>query len=311
MATGAASWRLRAGLITAFALLVAGAAFQPGSSPFRALRMGSTAEATPTTLQPSTLRPTLPADTLHPGKITGPRASLDGCGFTLTPGAQVTPVGHCTVVEIGDSLGNDLGWGLQRHVTAASGLTLHQLDRSATGLANTSYYNWSTTLASAMVQYRPDVVLICLGGNDEQGFEVAGTAVHFGTSAWRTAYLARAQQLVQEATSAGAEVVWVGLPVMQDAGYGAGIETLNGIYQQAVDASPMGVYVGTWSLFAGPSGAFRSRGLVNGQPATLRQPDGIHLSLSGEDVVATYVLRTFAAAGHINLVPTDPAVITG
>ena len=32
-------------------------------------------------------------------------------------------VGHCTVLEIGDSLGNDLGWGISRHLSARQAST--------------------------------------------------------------------------------------------------------------------------------------------------------------------------------------------
>ena len=50
------------------------------------------------------------------------------------------PVRRCTILEIGDSLGSDLGWGLTRHLSAASGLHLVQLDTPSTGLANSWFF---------------------------------------------------------------------------------------------------------------------------------------------------------------------------
>lgn len=242
---------------------------------------------------------------------TGPRASGDGCGLSLTPSAPMAPVGHCSVIEIGDSLGNDLGWGLARHLDPASGLELHQLDRSATGLANTAFYDWASAFPTALAQYHPDLVLVCLGGNDEQGFETGGTVVSFGTSAWRVAYSARVRQLVVEATAVGAEVVWVGLPIMRDPSYRAGVLELDAVYERVVNGTPGATFVPTWSLFADPSGAYRSEGIVDGSRAALRQPDGIHLSYTGEDVIATYVIRAIASAAHVGLAPVAPAEITG
>ena len=52
-----------------------------------------------------------------------------GCELSLSGGAPVLPVGSCTVLEIGDSLGNDLGWGLARELPSGSSLHLVQLDK--------------------------------------------------------------------------------------------------------------------------------------------------------------------------------------
>ena len=68
---------------------------------------------------------------------------LGGCELSVSVGAPVVPVGSCTVLEIGDSLGNDLGWGLARELPTGSSVNLVQLDKSATGLANTGYYDWT------------------------------------------------------------------------------------------------------------------------------------------------------------------------
>lgn len=232
------------------------------------------------------------------------------CHFSLTPGVPTLPVGDCTVLEIGDSLGNDLGWGLAREVPAASGLHLVQLDRSATGLVDTAFYDWATQLATDLRTYHPQLVLVSLGGNDEQGIELDGSAVQFPSPAWKAAYLSRVGDLIREATAAGADVVWVGLPIMQQPEYSEGIATLDALYQESVRSDPDAVFVPTWSLFSGPAGRYDSDAVVDGRPAGLREPDGIHYSLVGENVLATYVLEQVAALGHIAVSPSDPATIT-
>ena len=243
------------------------------------------------------------------GAVTLPRVG-GGCGFALSGQTQPAPVGHCTVLEIGDSLGADLGWGLARDVSANSGLNLVQRDQSDTGLAKPSYYDWPVQLASDLTQYHPQLVLISLGGNDEQGMQVGTSVVRFPTQAWQTAYLARVRQVITEATNSGAYVLWVGMPIMQPSAYSQGMQVIDDLFQQAVGAEPNATFIPTWSLFSNPAGAFQSNAAVNGRGTTLRQADGIHYSCAGEAVVATYVLEAIATLYHVQLAPSKPAVVT-
>jgi len=244
------------------------------------------------------------------GAVTRPRVG-DGCGLALRARSSARPVGDCTVVEIGDSLGNDLGWGLQRELAPSAGLRLVQLDKSSTGLANSGYYDWQAQLAAALQSYHPQLVLISLGGNDEQGLYAHGAAVQFPTAAWQAAYTQRVGDLVREASASGAYVLWVGLPIMEQPSYSQGIRLLDSIYQKAVTAEPNATFVTTWPLLANRQGEFQSQAMVNGQSAALRAPDGIHYSYVGEDVLAAYVLREMALIYHVDLAPASEEKITG
>jgi hypothetical protein len=232
-----------------------------------------------------------------------------GCRLSPSAAAPVLPVGSCTVLEIGDSLGNDLGWGLARELPSGSSLKLVQLDKSSTGLANSGYYDWPSELETDLSLYHPQLVLISLGGNDEQGMEVDGSAVQFPSPAWVAPYRTRVRQLISEASASGALVMWVGMPVMEDPDYSQGMEVLNSLYQQGVRSDPNAAFVSTWQLFS-EQGAYQAAADVNGVPETLREPDGIHYSFTGEDVIATYVIDQIASIFHVKLAPTNPAVIT-
>jgi hypothetical protein len=308
--SGAPDWSLRASLLVALvALLVTALIVTVTRSPI----------GTPTT---TAARVATPATTTVPTTVAGTNAARQvgaGCGFSLgaptsRPGVVATSpdasaVGRCTVLEIGDSLGNDLGWGLARQVAPTSGLNLIQLDNSATGLANSSFYDWPVQLAVDLRQYHPRLVIVCLGGDDEQGMKVDGVSVQFPTPAWKTAYLARVRQVISEATASGAYVLWVGLPIMQQPSYSEGIQILNALYLESVTSEAKATFLSTLSLFSNARGVFQSTAVVNGVLTTLRQADGIHYSLAGENVIATYVLRQMASIYHVSLAPTDPSVI--
>jgi len=270
---------------------------QPGSGHRHGTPPASSASTTP---------PTKPSS--RPGVRP---AAGGGCGLALTPAATTGAVGHCTVLEIGDSLGNDIGWGLQRELAPGTGLTLDQLDTSATGLVNTAFYDWPQHLAADLRQYHPQLVVICMGGNDEQGMVVNGSVAPFGSPTWKEAYLARASALVHEATAAGAYVLWVGMPIMEQPEFSAGMEILNSVDQQAAEADPNAVFLPVWQLFSDPAGQFQSTAAVNGAATTLREPDGVHYSFLGENVIATYVLEHIASTFHVHLTPQQPARITG
>jgi hypothetical protein len=265
--------------------------------------------AAPTAAVSADTQPTTRATDAVAATVTRAHA-FGNCGFSVGGPATAAAVGRCTVLEIGDSLGADIGWGLSRQVTATAGLDLVQLDVSSTGLANTSYFDWPARLAADLRQYHPQLVLVCLGGNDQQGMVVGGSAVQFPSRQWEDAYLARVRRLVSEATSAGAFVLWVGLPIMQQPSYSQGADVLNSLYRQAVSSEPHAAFVSTWSLLSNPRGTFESDAIVGSTRTTLRQPDGIHYSFSGEDVVATYVLRELSSIFHVQVSPARPAVVT-
>ncbi|MDE3203971.1 MAG: DUF459 domain-containing protein [Acidobacteriota bacterium] len=250
-----------------------------------------------------------PAGTGGPGS--GRRQVTPACALSLDPHAATVAPGTCTVLEVGDSLGNDLGFGLRRQLPSSSGLTLVQLDKSSTGLANPGFWDWPAEMATYLAQYHPQLVVICLGGNDQQGIEVSGTALQFPSASWQSAYSARIRQMLNEATSAGAYVAWVGLPVMQQPSYAQGAALLDSLYQKAVATDADAIFIPTWSYMAGLGGAFASSAAVNGVRTTIRAADGVHLTYPGEDVLATYVIQQLASAMHVALAPATPAVITG
>ncbi len=303
--------------VVLLALVVAGVALEPRHPSHTA---STRAHSSTTTSAASTTSTASPSTTVAisasgptPPAITQ-RLAAHGCHLRSAPvtaAAERSAPGHCTVLEIGDSIGADLGWGLARELVGPQGLTLVAKDKSASGLAAKWYYNWSRQLSAMLARHHPDLVLVCVGGDDEQALAINGRSYDFNSPQWRTRYETLVREIDLIATRAGSYVLWVGLPIMQPAAYRAGVVALNGIYASVARSVPGVTYLSSWTLFANAHGHYRQGGVVNHVAAALRASDGIHFSLVGENVFATYVTVHLAATYHVRLAPVAPAYLTG
>jgi hypothetical protein len=207
------------------------------------------------------------------------------------------------VLEIGDSLGNDLGWGLARQLGHNRELRLVQADKSSSGLLTPWFYNWPQKEKVLLAQYKPQLVVITFGANDEQNLRVNGHVLAFGSAPWVTAYSAIVSSIAQTATRSGAYVLWVGMPIMQPNGYRQGMELLNSVFAKVATNVPGMTYLPTWDLFANSRGQFEDTARVNNIPSLLREADGIHFSYVGENVLSTYVTRAIGEVYRVQITP--------
>ena len=230
---------------------------------------------------------------------------------TTIPANRAIGIGHCTILEIGDSLGNDLGWGMVREFGSTSGHRLEQLDRSSTGLTTPWFYNWPLRERQFLSQYHPQLVLITFGANDEQGLKVNGHVFAFASAPWVKAYRAIVTKTAQMATKVGAYVLWVGMPVMAPNGYRQGMALINSIDATVASSVPGMTFLPSWSLFANSQGQFENAAQIGPTRQLLRQSDGIHLSGVGEDVWATHVTQEIGSIYHVRVIPTSPMIIKG
>jgi len=236
--------------------------------------------------------------------------TLGNCPMTLRPvRAHHIATRHCTVLSMGDSLGIELGWGLQSEFANAPWITLEEVGKVSTGLSNSWFYNWPVELQHFLALYHPNVVVAFLGANDVRNIYAGNQLALFGSSTWHRAYSALVLQLVRETRAAHATLVWVGLPIMQPTPYGQGIHAINDTVAAALRGQPGTAFIDTEPVLASPAGAFQSSGTVNGVSQTLRSGDGIHMSPVGENVVATYVDQQLALLLHVGLTPALAEVL--
>lgn len=220
-------------------------------------------------------------------------------------------LGRCRVLEIGDSLGDDLGFGLYKELGKTHGLTLFVKDKSSTGLSASWFYNWPRHFSNFLSEYHPNLVVAVFGANDEQALAVHGVSQPFGSPAWRIAYVARVRRIDRMATNAGSYVLWVGLPIVQPNGYRQGLYALDAIFQKVATSIPGVTFQSSWSLFATKGGDYRGGAMVNHQSDGLRLSDGIHFNSTGELVWGTFVARQLASIYNVRIEPRSPMTIDG
>jgi hypothetical protein len=212
---------------------------------------------------------------------------------------------------IGDSLGSDLGWGLARELTVDPHVHLVEEGKSDTGLSTSWYYDWPQHLTGLLSQYHPQLLVVLIGGNDEQSVEYRGVAEAFGTPGWSRGYAHQVHLILREAVRAGTSVMWVGMPYVALDGYRQGMQTLNQVVADECATVRGATFVSTWDYFSGPGGVYDPVAPVNGTHQVLRSPDGIHFSEVGEDVLATFVIKEIRAIYHVKLRAGLPMAITG
>jgi len=222
---------------------------------------------------------------------------------TLPTLPQPTAAKPLTILEIGDSLGEDLGLGLGYTLDTNPLVHVIQASRGDTGLARPDYYNWPAHLEALLNEYHPEVVMILVGGNDAQSFDYNNEVVDFGSSQWHTIYSARVALMMSEVLKAKAKLLWVGLPIMQDPTFAASMQMLNTIYK-AEAARHLGIeFFPTWKLFSNAQGQY-SAYLTNSSGVTVlaRDGDGIHIAPPGGcDIIAIAATRQLEKIWHVHL----------
>jgi hypothetical protein len=215
------------------------------------------------------------------------------------------------VLEIGDSLGIDLGDQLKSQLDATGMARTTVASVGDSGLSNTTYFDWQGHLAGLLNTDRPQIVVVFMGANDDQGLYVNGMASAPGTLTWVEGYAQRVDELVREARSSGARVVWVGMPLMANPNLDAAMQRENTIYERETETFSATLYVSSISALDA-SGVYETNGEdTSGRHVALRTPDGVHLTPAGAGVLARAVINAVDQQWDLTLgIPTVPEPTT-
>ncbi len=213
-----------------------------------------------------------------------------------TPTALRTPTSATPLrmAAYGDSVGGGALLGLKLLTAERKDIKVHRFVKVATGLARPDYFDWPAYLAEDMAKRkRPfEAVLVMLGANDGQNVVADGEGLGFGTRSWKKMYAKRVGAVMDFYLKHGVKkVYWAGMPRMGTTGFSKRMAVLNEIYEaEAQKRAPRVEYVDAWTAVDAPKETYQ---------ATLRQEDGVHLSVDGGRKVAREVLDAVARDWHL------------
>jgi hypothetical protein len=133
----------------------------------------------------------------------------------------------------------------------------------------------------------------------------------FRDDRWVELYTKKIEEMIGVLKSKGVPVIWVGLPAVRGPKGTADMLFLDSLYRDAAGKAGI-TYVDVWDGFVDEGGRFMQKGPdFEGQPRSLRAPDGVYFTRAGARKLAHYVEReiTRALAGRsapIEL-PSEPA----
>jgi hypothetical protein len=212
------------------------------------------------------------------------------------------------IAFIGDSMAEGLWNGFLR-LTIRDACLREELDlkreaKISTGLTRPDKFSWPEQVKRLGASLKPRVFVVSIGLNDRQSVIGAdGSRGEWGTPAWAAKYREQVTLMLKAALAAGAEVVWVGLPAMRDGVTDADAREKNTLFAEtlAAFADPRARYVEPWRLKEPDSFAsYGPDGL--GSLVQVRNPDGVHFTPMGYELVAAYLLpKIVASFEHMGL----------
>jgi hypothetical protein len=234
-------------------------------------------------------------------QIAVPETSPDGEPTTPAeppPREKFTPTRPLRLWIAGDSLVVVPGQSILRAVGERRAIDpIGDVDgQIASGLERPDVFNWFEHVKEVMRKEKPRAVVVMFGGNDDHGFMTGlpeGKEVGaFGSGSWTAEYRRRVAAIMDTVTRGGAFLVWIGLPITDDADQTTRFDAINAIVQREAAKRPGRVsYLDTYFFFAENGGYAQFVETDSGRLVRMRADDGVHFERAAGDLIARQVLR--------------------
>lgn len=196
------------------------------------------------------------------------------------------------VAVVGDSLAVGVGMTMEQRLAKAGGPGCLAMGKVSTGLISKKY-DWEKALAETLARQPVSAVVVVLGGNDANN-SIAGKGA--GTPEWHEAYTAKVERFLAIAAKAGVQVMWVGLPAMKDPAYGKRVAAVNAAARAGCAKTAGCRYLEPGDVFTDASGNYVQAKDIGGKTVTLRAGDGVHMTMTGYDLLCRRVLDVLGPA---------------
>lgn len=226
-----------------------------------------------------------PEDSVLPTAVPSvrPSASASASVAPVATFRDASAAAPLKVFVTGDSMVEFMGPRLVKAGQETKAMTGGTETKYGTGLVRDDVLAWPVQAQRQMAAHKPEAVIVMMGGNDGQGFTLAGgRVVREGTPEWKAEYQRRAAITMRAFGENGTRhVYWVGMPIAKS-------DRLTGIYREvnaalaaAAASVPRVTYVDIWDDYA-VNGRYSD--FVGGK--LVRARDGIHLNGDGASMLS-------------------------
>ena len=173
--------------------------------------------------------------------------------------------------------------------TSATARSCAPTSRQGTGISKLN--PWARISAGDTRRLRPSVTVISIGANDAWDMTtLAGATVACCTEAWVDEYTTRVRAMIRTYLRGGrGRVLWLTLPTPRDPRRVVIFAAVNRAIVRAA-AGVDGVTILRMDRLFSPNG-YQESIVYRGRAVDLREPDGIHLNVSGTAIAATVISR--------------------
>lgn len=273
---------------------------QPKSEPTQAEPAGPSFTApekkTDTAQAPESQAAENPASGQAAATPTESSAAAPAGPATASDNAAKTPAKTGGVAVVGDSLAVGIGMTMTHHLGKKAGVGCYPLGKVSTGLINKKFFDWDKKLAEIVAKEKLSAVVVMMGGNDANN-AIGGKPA--GSPQWQEAYREKAADFLRIAAGAGLKVIWVGLPAMRDAAYNTRVMAVNAAAKDACAATDGCLYMEASSIFTDASGKYVQAKSIDGKSVSLRAKDGVHMTMTGYDLLCGQVLEKLSDTGAL------------
>jgi hypothetical protein len=237
----------------------------------------------------------------HPGRagrypvtVQGPSRFVAHRVLVVRPASR-----RLRVLAAGDSMIQIIDGDLHRRLGARGPISVRSDAHISTGISKPFMFDWVAHARASAHGLHPDVTIMFLGAND--GFPMgtlSGRKAPCCNKAWVDEYARRARTMMHAYARGGSGTVyWLLLPTPRGTRFQMVFRPVNRALRLAAASFPGVVHVVDLGATFTPGGRFRQTMRWQGRTVTVRQADGVHLSVVGASIATTLIMRRMRRDG--------------
>jgi hypothetical protein len=239
---------------------------------------------------------------LRPRRAGRHRVTVAFAGHTTRRVLLVRPASRrLRVLATGDSMIQIIDGDLRRRLARRGPIRVRSDAHISTGISKPFAMDWVAHARATARGVRPDVTVMFLGAND--GFPMgtpSGAKAGCCDDAWVREYARRARRMMRAYARNGAGTVyWLLLPAPRSERFGRVFGPVNRALRMAARTFPGVVHPIDLGRTFTPGGRFRQTMTWRGRRRSVRQADGVHLSVAGASIATELIMRRMRRDGLI------------